>query len=205
MEVQRAQLCVFGQGYSSSSASDTPGPVWRNSQGTRTWLLLWKTGAALFLMKSSSRGSAALGSKKVCGSGFSGSGFSGSLSSLAFLFKFRKMGWRGLRLHGRSVRGGFAAIQPLHQAMLQVRRRVVFTRGLLAGLDEFFKDGQSLLAADAVVGQYVPHVVQGLEHASPHSHGVRKGGRQHQVHCRLARLALALGSSRHRRACFSSK
>ena len=83
---------------------------------------------------------------------------------------------RRLRLHGRSVRGGFAAIQPLHQAMLQVRRRVVFTRGLLAGLDEFFKDGQSLLAADAVVGQYLPHVVQGLEHASPHSHGVRKDG-----------------------------
>ena len=27
---------------------------------------------------------------------------------------------RRLRLHGRSVRGGFAAIQPLHQAMLQV-------------------------------------------------------------------------------------
>ena len=82
-----------------------------NSQGTRTLLLLWKTGAALFLMKSSSCGSAALGSKKVvtCGSGFSGSGFSG------------------------------------------------------------------------------------------HSHGVRKGGRQHQAHCRLARLALALGSSRHRR------
>ena len=106
---------------------------------------------------------------------------------------------RRLRLHGRSVRGGFAAIQPLHQAMLQVRRRVVFTRGLLAGLDEFFKDGQSLLAADAVVGQYLPHVVQGLEHASPHSHGVRKDGRQHQVRCRLARLALALGSSRHRR------
>ena len=40
------------------SSADTPGPVWRNSQGTRTWLLLWKTGAALFLMKSSSRGSA---------------------------------------------------------------------------------------------------------------------------------------------------
>ena len=77
--------------------------------------------------------------------------------------------------------------------MLQVRRRAVFTRGLLAGLDEFFKDGQSLLAADAVVGQYLPHVVQGLEHASPHSHGVRKDGRQHQVRCRLARLALALG------------
>ena len=57
---------------------------------------------------------------------------------------------RRLRLHGRSVRGGFAAIQPLHQAMLQVRRQVVFTCGLLAGLDEFFKDGQSLLAADAV-------------------------------------------------------
>ena len=46
---------------------------------------------------------------------------------------------RRLRLHGRSVRGGFAAIQPLHQAMLQVRRQVVFTRGLLAGLDEFFE------------------------------------------------------------------
>ena len=57
--------------------------------------------------------------------------------------------------------------------------------GLLAGFDEFFKDGQSLLAADAVVGQYLPHVVQGLEHASPHSHGVRKDGRQHQVRCYL--------------------
>ena len=62
--------------------------MWRNSQGTRTWLLLWKTGAALFFMKSSSRGSAALGSKKVVTSG-SLSGFSGSLSSPAFLFKFR--------------------------------------------------------------------------------------------------------------------
>ena len=49
--------------------------VWRNSQGARTWLLLWKTGAALFLMKSLSRGSGF--------SGFSGSGL------LAFLFKFR--------------------------------------------------------------------------------------------------------------------
>ena len=43
-------------------------------------------GAALFLMKSSSRGSAALGSKKVV---TSGSGFSGSGCSLAFLFTLR--------------------------------------------------------------------------------------------------------------------
>ena len=64
--------------------------LWRNSQGTRTWLLLWKTEAALFLMKSSSRGSAALGSKKVTsGSGFSGSGSLASLASLAFLFTLR--------------------------------------------------------------------------------------------------------------------
>ena len=43
-----------------------------------------------------------------------------------------------------------------------------------------------MLAADAVVGQYLPHVAQGLEHASSHSHGVRKDGGQHQVRCRLA-------------------
>ena len=47
-------------------------------------------GRALFLIKSSSRGSAALGSKKVVsGSGFSGSGL------LVFLFTLRYMGWRG--------------------------------------------------------------------------------------------------------------
>ena len=51
---------------------------------------------------------------------------------------------RRLGLRGRSVRHGCAAIQPLHQAMLQFRRRVVFTHGLLAGVDEFFKDGHSL-------------------------------------------------------------
>ena len=108
--------------------------------------------SGLVPMKSSSRGSAALGSKKVVTSGL--------------------------------------------LAMLQLRRRVVFTHGLLAGLDEFFKDGQSLLAADAVVGQYLPHVAQGLEHASPHSHG-----RQHQVRCRLA---LGTGARRGR-PCRPSK
>ena len=52
---------------------------------------------------------------------------------------------RRLRLHGRSVRGGFAAIQPLHQAMLQVRRRVVFTRGLWPALTSSSKMGRACL------------------------------------------------------------
>ena len=79
---------------------------------------------------------------------------------------------------------GAAARRSNHAA-----RRCSNSVGLLAGLDEFFKDGQSLLAADAVVGQCLPHVAQGLKHASPHSHGVRKDGRQHQARCAASRAS----------------
>ena len=84
-----------------------------------TWLLLWKTGAALFLMKSS-RGLAALGSKKVVTSGSGPAARSPSSS--------RSGKWAGAETEAsRAECPGAAARRSNHSARRAVRccRRTV--------------------------------------------------------------------------------
>ena len=58
--------------------------------------------------------------------------------------------------------------QPLRQAMLQLRRRVVFTHGLLAGLDESADGARARTGADGAVALNLPRADGQLIRAGQH-------------------------------------